>query len=90
MAFRELEATDTPPSKRLLQAIDGVAGMLGNTRAVCRKSYIHPAVMDACATGTIAPMLSRSTRSARGLSADECSVLAVLERLAKQSKKKAA
>ncbi|HVG70385.1 MAG TPA: hypothetical protein VM819_05715 [Vicinamibacterales bacterium] len=90
VAFQELEATDTPPSKRLLQAIDGVAGMLGNTRAVCRKSYIHPAVMDACATGTIAPMLSRSTRSARGLSADECSVLAVLERLAKQSKKKAA
>jgi DNA topoisomerase I len=89
-AFRELEATDTPFSKRLLQAIDAVAGMLGNTRAVCRKSYIHPGIIDACTTGGIQQMLAGPARRRRGLSADECSVLSVLERVAKQSKKKAA
>lgn len=89
-AFRELGATDTPPSKRVLQAIDAVAGMLGNTRAVCRKSYIHPGVIDACATGTIEQMVASPARSRRGLSTHECSVLSLLERLAKQSRKKAA
>jgi DNA topoisomerase-1 len=89
-AFRELDVAETALSKRALQAIDAVAGMLGNTRAVCRKSYIHPAVMDACATGSIAQMLAGLPRGRRGLSADECSVLAVLERLSRQSKRKAA
>jgi DNA topoisomerase-1 len=88
-AFREL-GSDAPSSKRVLTSIDAVAGVLGNTRAVCRKSYIHPGVMDACATGTIEQMLSRRTRSRRGLSADECSVLSVLERVEKQPRRKAA
>ena len=90
VAFRELEVTETPPSKRLLQAIDAVAGMLGNTRAVCRKSYIHPGVIDACATGTIGELSTSPVRSRRGLSAAECSALSVLERVAKLSRKKAA
>jgi len=88
-AFRETDAAETSASKRLLQAIDAVAGMLGNTRAVCRKSYIHPAVVDACSEGTIAHV-SGAARGRRGLTSDECAVLAVLERLAKQPKKKAA
>jgi DNA topoisomerase-1 len=34
-----------PPTKhRLIEAIDRTAGILGNTRAVCRASYIHPAI----------------------------------------------
>lgn len=89
-AFRELQGADTPTAKRLLQAIDAVAGMLGNTRAVCRKSYIHPEVIDACATGTIEQILAVPARGRRGLSTDECSVLSMLERMARQSKKKAA
>jgi DNA topoisomerase-1 len=88
-AFRQTDAAETPASKRVLQAVDAVAGMLGNTRAVCRKSYIHPAVIDACAEGTIAE-ISGPVRRRRGLTPDECSVLAVLDRLAKQAKKKAA
>jgi DNA topoisomerase I len=43
----------TPPhsaahaKRNVLRATDVVAGMLGNTRAVCRRSYIHPAIVDA-------------------------------------------
>ena len=88
-AFRQIDAADMPASKRVLQAVDAVAGMLGNTRAVCRKSYIHPAVIDALGDGTIGE-ISGPVRVRRGLTADECAVLAVLDRLARQSKKKAA
>ena len=61
----------------------------GTTRAVCRKSYIQPEVIDACAEGTIA-QISGPARGRRGLTPDECSVLAVLGRLAGQPRKKAA
>ena len=34
--------------------VDAVAGVLRNTRAVCRKSYIHPGIIDACQWGGFA------------------------------------
>lgn len=37
------------------QALDLVAQRLGNTRTVCRKYYVHPAIIDAYLTGAIAP-----------------------------------
>ncbi len=38
---------DARATKRvILQAVDEVAEILGNTRTVCRNSYIHPAVID--------------------------------------------
>jgi DNA topoisomerase-1 len=36
---------NTPASYSAKAILDEVAGLLGNTPAVCRKSYIHPAVM---------------------------------------------
>jgi DNA topoisomerase-1 len=89
-ACRELERKKTPAAKRLVQAIDAVAGVLGNTRGVCRKSYIHPAVMESCASGTIEQWLAGPRRSRRGLTADESAVLCALERLSRQARKKAA
>ena len=49
LAFLALnKLTDEKPSNRgLVQVIKEVAQQLGNTPAVCRKSYIHPAVMEA-------------------------------------------
>lgn len=47
-------------SKRLVaQAIAEVASKLGNTRAVCRKSYVHPAVIETFLEGTLADRLQR-------------------------------
>ena len=34
-----------------MQAIESVAERLGNTKAVCRKCYIHPAILDAYMDG---------------------------------------
>jgi DNA topoisomerase-1 len=90
MAFREQGAHRKRGTKQLVQAIDAVAGVLGNTRAVCRRSYIHPAVMSACESGTIHQLLAGTSARRRGLSADECTVVAALERLSKQSRRKAA
>jgi DNA topoisomerase-1 len=33
--------------------IDQVADHLGNTRSICRKSYVHPAVVDAYLDGSL-------------------------------------
>jgi DNA topoisomerase-1 len=37
--------------RHIVAAIDWVARALGNTRSVCRKGYIHPAVLDAYMAG---------------------------------------
>ncbi|MBL6892798.1 MAG: DNA topoisomerase IB [Candidatus Poseidonia sp.] len=43
----EVPTTDTGRNKAMLAVIDTVAANLGNTRAVCRSSYIHPWFLDA-------------------------------------------
>jgi DNA topoisomerase-1 len=57
-------------------AIERVAGCLGNTPAICRKCYVHPDLIDSYLRGAFA--LPRAKRA--GLSAHEASVLAFLER----------
>ncbi len=39
--------------KNVLEAIKAVAKQLGNTPAVCRKAYVHPAVLEAYLAGNI-------------------------------------
>jgi len=55
-AFRKLG--DRRTKNDLAQAIEQVARQLGNTKAVCRKCYIHPAVIDAHADGTLARVMN--------------------------------
>jgi len=76
-------ATRAQAKKNVLTAIEAVAGVLGNTRAVCRKSYIHPAVLDAYDTGLLARTCARR-RTAKprlnGLRHDELMTLALLRK----------
>ncbi len=56
LAAAELAACEpcrsTAHGKRMInRAIDAVARRLGNTKAVCRKSYVHPAILDAYLAG---------------------------------------
>jgi DNA topoisomerase I len=46
-ALRELGGfeSETEAKRKVLEAIDAVAHRLGHTRAVCRKSYVHPDVI---------------------------------------------
>jgi DNA topoisomerase I len=48
----------------VLRAIDQVAEQLNNTRAVCRKYYVHPAVFDTYLAGTMAEVLHNGTKAA--------------------------
>ena len=46
--LREFDAFDTQneAKKNVVAAIKRVASQLGNTPAVCRKCYVHPAVLE--------------------------------------------
>lgn len=52
--LREIGAYDnaTQAKKNVVQAIAAVAAKLGNTPSVCRKCYVHPAVLEAYLNGT--------------------------------------
>ena len=47
LAFKELGLfeTETEKKKKIVEALDIVAGHLGNTRTVCKKYYVHPAII---------------------------------------------
>ena len=87
-ALKAFEAADTKTAvkKNMLRAIETVAERLGNTKAVCRKSYIHPAVLTAYLDGELAGKLKARARAELkiaaqfGLDADEEAVLRMLER----------
>jgi len=52
-----------PGAKRsLAQALESVAERLGNTPAICRKCYVHPAVLDCYLEGSLADALPRAAR----------------------------
>jgi DNA topoisomerase-1 len=65
--------------RNIVQAIALVAERLGNTKAVCRKSYVHPMVFDCYADGSLALKVTTARAgSADGLDAQERAVLAWL------------
>jgi DNA topoisomerase-1 len=45
--------SETQARQNLVEAIRSVAERLGNTRAVCRKCYVHPAVIDGYLAGRV-------------------------------------
>jgi DNA topoisomerase-1 len=82
-AFRECTCQHARPSKRnLKQCIDDVARQLGNTPAVCRKSYVHPELMAAFLDGSLDQWSRRQikpSKSTSRLRADEAALLAWLQ-----------
>jgi DNA topoisomerase I len=75
LCARMLRALDAPPTetagrREVGRAVEAVARELRNTRAVCRKCYIHPGVIEAYMGGRIA-------RAMAGRS-DEAAVIALL------------
>jgi DNA topoisomerase I len=73
-ALRELPPPASPTAGRraLKQAVETAAQTLRNTPAVCRKCYIHPAVMESFLSGKLQQVM-------RGRS-EEASLIALLER----------
>jgi DNA topoisomerase I len=87
LALRKLSEFDTQTSakKHVLQAVEAVAKMLGNTPTICRKCYIHPAIFDGYLDGSLRRGLKRRAEAklnsrASGLKAEEAAVMAFLSR----------
>ena len=65
LAARDLCAMGPAKSRReaernVIRALDAVAERLGNTRAVCRKYYVHPGLLRAYLAGLTASLPTRS------------------------------
>jgi DNA topoisomerase I len=82
-----------PAEAHVVRAVEAVAQVLGNTRTVCRKCYIHPAVVEAYLEGTLhrALQTGRGRPGSRfGLSALEQGVVGLLRQSARGSARRAA
>ena len=92
MALQAQEAFEnkSQAKKNVKAAIGAVAKMLGNTPAVCRKCYVHPAVLETYLDGNLIEGLKERTEemlenSLGDLRSEEAAVLAFLrERLAEK------
>jgi len=81
--------SETEAKKKVVEAIDGVARKLGHTRAVCRRSYVHPVVIDTFLEGRLQRALSLAiARRPSRLNADEMAVLSLLRRTAHRKVRK--
>jgi len=78
--FSDDASTSTARMRREANTVlDVVAGRLRNTRAVCRSSYVHPAVLEAYADATLVERWRQAaTRRPRGLTSEEQSLLGFL------------
>ena len=74
-----LPESTTERTKTVNRALRAAASALGNTLAVCRKSYVHPGVVDAYLAGSLPPRRVRLATS--GLRAGERRTLALLRKL---------
>jgi DNA topoisomerase-1 len=86
VALREFEQFDSQAQakKNVTQAIQSVAEKLRNTPSVCRKCYVHPAILDAYLEGSTLQVLGE--QAAAGLATnlhdlrpEEAALLAMLE-----------
>jgi DNA topoisomerase-1 len=82
----------TLKKKIVVQVLDQVAAKLGNTRAICKKSYVFPALLDEYENGDLRPYLKKISKSAditgeKDLNHDEKVLLSFLKA---QKKKKSA
>jgi DNA topoisomerase-1 len=84
-------ATAREARRNVVRAIERVATRLGNTPAICRKSYVHPVVLEAYLDGVTIDLLKKRTEreigeGLNGLDAEEGVVLGLLQqRLARQA-----
>jgi DNA topoisomerase-1 len=84
-ALQEFEAWDSKAQakRNIVRAIESVAKRLGNTKMVCKKCYIHPAVLNSYLDGSLMETLrhrirKEMTESLSELRPEEAAVLAFL------------
>ncbi len=65
MALQEFESFDSEAAakKNIVNAIEHVAERLGNTPSVCRKCYVHPAILESYVDGSMLDSLRKRAES---------------------------
>ncbi|TRX72841.1 DNA topoisomerase IB [Pseudomonas mangiferae] len=82
--LREAPWEDEAQAKReVVEVIRQVSSQLGNTPAVCRRCYVHPAVLSAYLAGSLRGQ--RKARARKGLRAEEAALVRFLEALEPQA-----
>lgn len=74
--------TDIPTKVAAQNCITHVSEQLGNTKAVCRKYYVHPIILEAHVDGTLQDLYasqSVDTDTAYQLSQEEQTLMALIE-----------
>ena len=75
LALRELARTTAEARKStLVRAVEQVSRHLGNTAAVCRKCYIHPAIFDGYLDGSLVRTLDQHVSRSRSSNIDWMSI----------------
>ncbi|OHV96049.1 DNA topoisomerase I [Janthinobacterium lividum] len=82
-AFEQVDS-EAQAKKNIVQAIESVAKKLGNTPSICRKCYVHPAVLEAYLDGSLwEGMRARARQQLQedlpALAPEETAVLALLQ-----------
>ncbi len=92
VALAELERYDSQAKakKNVVATVEQVAKKLGNTPAICRKCYIHPAVFEGYLDGSLVEGLKARAEEVladggEGLTAEEIAVTAFLARRLEQA-----
>ncbi len=87
LALRELEAFDSQATakKNLVAAIESVSKKLGNTPSICRKCYVHPAILESYLDGSLLESLEQQTpaelsESLSRLKPEEAAVMLLLQK----------
>ena len=91
-ALGELDAfeSETEAKKNVVQAIKTAAARLGNTVSVCRKCYVHPAVLECYLSGTMVKIPNNSgarkiAKTSPALHPVEMTVMRLLQKHCKQA-----
>ena len=77
----EASGSETETRRNIVRAVESVAHRLGNTKAVSRKCYIHPAIFDSYLDGSLGKTAGQK---------EEAAVLALLQRRASRELRKKA
>ncbi len=84
LAVQDVAENKTARKRAVVAAVRQVAARLGNTVAVCRASYIHPAIFEAYDTGLLHAAFKRAPEEVRDWIEDETRVLALLKKAMKR------
>jgi DNA topoisomerase-1 len=91
LALQEFNSfnSQTEAKHHIVRAIENVAKRLGNTPSVCRKAYVHPAVIETYLEGTLLEELQQRaeqelSKKLHRLQPEEAAVLALLQQRLKR------